>query len=139
MTEAFISVDTNFTVEFYDVDSMQIVWHGNYVKFMEIGRCALLDKIGFGYKVMSENNYSFPVVDMKLKFIRPLSFGEKCKIRSSLIEYESCIKIRYEIFNEKDELANKAESTQMAVNMLTNQSEIGCPKIFIDKVEALIK
>ncbi|MCR4734181.1 MAG: acyl-CoA thioesterase [Treponema sp.] len=139
MSNNFISVEKEFTVEFYDVDSMQIVWHGNYVKFMEVGRCALLDKIGFGYKIMEENNYAFPVVDMKLKFIRPLEFREKCKIRSTLTEYESCIKIKYEIFNQKGELANKAESTQMAVNMKTNQSEMNCPEIFIKKVQALME
>ncbi|MBQ2464452.1 MAG: hypothetical protein II507_05635 [Treponema sp.] len=41
-----ISEEIVFNVEFYDVDSMRIVWHGNYVKYMEASRCALLNKIG---------------------------------------------------------------------------------------------
>ena len=40
-----IEASVEFRVEFYDVDSMGVVWHGNYVKYMELGRCALLDKI----------------------------------------------------------------------------------------------
>ena len=28
-----------FQIEFYDVDSMQVAWHGNYAKFMEVARC----------------------------------------------------------------------------------------------------
>lgn len=138
MSSAFVTVDKEFTVDFYDVDSMQVVWHGNYVKYMEVGRCALLDKIGFGYKVMKENGYEFPVVDIKLKYVHPLEFGEKCMIRSMLTEYESCIKIKYEIYNSKGEIANKCESTQMAVNMKTKQSQMDCPEIFIKKVEALL-
>jgi len=39
--------EVELTVEFFDVDSMQIVWHGNYLKYMERARCALLDKIGY--------------------------------------------------------------------------------------------
>jgi acyl-CoA thioester hydrolase len=41
-----ITAETEFTVEFYDVDSMEIVWHGNYVKYLEKARCVLLDHIG---------------------------------------------------------------------------------------------
>ena len=44
-----ISEEIVFNVEFYDVDSMRIVWHGNYVKYMEASRCALLNKIGYNY------------------------------------------------------------------------------------------
>ena len=39
-----IKETVDFQVEFYDVDSMQVAWHGNYVKFMEVARCALLKK-----------------------------------------------------------------------------------------------
>ena len=51
-----IEASVEFRVEFYDVDSMGVVWHGNYVKYMELGRCALLDKIGYGYNEMKESN-----------------------------------------------------------------------------------
>lgn len=32
-----ISAELPFTVEFYDIDIMGVVWHGNYVKYMEGG------------------------------------------------------------------------------------------------------
>ena len=35
--------EVDITVEFFDVDSLQVVWHGNYLKYMERARCALLD------------------------------------------------------------------------------------------------
>ena len=34
-------------VPFFDVDVMQIVWHGHYVKYLEVARCAFLDAIGY--------------------------------------------------------------------------------------------
>jgi acyl-CoA thioesterase FadM len=33
----------------FDVDTMNVVWHGHYVKYLEVARCALLDKIGHNY------------------------------------------------------------------------------------------
>lgn len=139
MDQVLFSVEKQFTVEFYDVDGMNIAWHGNYVKFMEVGRCALLDTIGYGYKQMVEDNHAFPVIDIKIKYIKSLLFGEICTIRSDLIEYENRLKIKYEIFNSKGELCTKAESTQMSLNLITNESEFVCPQKLIEKVEKLIK
>lgn len=40
-------------VPFFDVDSMHIVWHGNYVKYLETARCAFLSAIGYDYNEMA--------------------------------------------------------------------------------------
>ncbi len=128
-----------FPVEFYDVDSMLIVWHGNYVKYMEKARCALLDKIGYGYLVMARSGYSFPIVDVRIKYVRSLHFGERVRAVASLAEYETCIKIKFEFYNaESGELTTKAESTQMVVDMKTGESSFSTPQEFQDKVEALL-
>ncbi|MBR7064624.1 MAG: acyl-CoA thioesterase, partial [Treponema sp.] len=126
--EKTISETITFKIEFYDVDSMRIAWHGNYVKFIEKGRCALLDKIGYGYLQMMEDGFAFPVADLKIKYIRSLLFGDTARIVSTLIEYENRLKIRYEIYNDKTgELCTKAESTQIAVNMQTGETRFVCP------------
>ncbi|WP_258031844.1 acyl-CoA thioesterase [Campylobacter concisus] len=41
-------------VAFFDVDSMEVMWHGNYVKYLEMARCELLDKLGYNYVVVSK-------------------------------------------------------------------------------------
>ena len=38
--------ETTFKIDFFEVDSMRIAWHGNYVNYFERARCALLEKIG---------------------------------------------------------------------------------------------
>lgn len=140
MSDNFLREEIIFDVEFYDVDSMGVVWHGNYVKYMEKARCALLDRIGFGYLSMVEAGYMFPVVDVKLKYVKSLRFGEKVRAVAMLVEYENRIKIKYEFYNaETGELTTKAESSQMAVKIETGESEFVCPASFIEKVEALIK
>ena len=138
MEKGLYTVETKFKVEFYDVDSMNVAWHGNYVKFMEVGRCALLDEIGYGYTQMVERGYAFQVTSLNLKYIRSLRFNETATIKSTLIEYENRIKIKYEIYNAAGEIATKAESTQMALKISTWESEFVCPKVFTDKVEKLI-
>lgn len=132
----YVKNEITFPVEFYDVDTMRVVWHGNYVKYMEKARCALLDSVNFGYLEMEKCGTAFPVVDMKLKYVRSLRFGDTVRVVSYLTEYENCIKIKYEIYNaESGELCTKAESTQMAMSIATSESSIVCPQIFIDNVK----
>ncbi len=139
MRKAKIIEEITFKVDFYDVDSMRVVYHGNYVNYMEKGRCALLDKIGFGYLEMEKEGVMFPVVDIKVKYLHSLRFGEKARVVAGLTEYENCIKITYEIYNaETGELCTKAESTQMAVEIKTMETKFVCPKVFIERVEKLL-
>lgn len=139
MKGTLLEVEKEFRVEFYDVDSMDIAYHGNYVRFMEVGRCALLDEVGYNYISMRDDGYAFPVVDIKVRYMKSLKFNETAKIVSGVTEYENCLKLKYEIYNSKGELATRAESTQMAVRSDTGESLFVCPQIFIEKMKAAIK
>ncbi len=135
-----VSAFLDFQVEFYDVDSMNIVWHGNYVKYMERARCALLSKLRYDYTAMEQSGFAFPVVDVHVKYIRPLRFLQKARITVTLVEYENCLKLAYKIEDlETGVLLTKAESMQMAVNLKTMESQFVSPKVFLDKVEHYLK
>ncbi|MDR1811469.1 MAG: acyl-CoA thioesterase [Candidatus Fibromonas sp.] len=132
---ASLSASVDFTVEFYEVDSMKIVWHGNYINYMERARCALLNKINYNYMVMEQGGYAWPVVDIKVRYIRPLRFLQKARIEATLLEYENRLKISYKVTDaETGTLLTKAESTHIAVNAVTGESYFESPREFIEKV-----
>jgi acyl-CoA thioester hydrolase len=133
-----LSAHVEFTVEFYDVDAMGVVWHGNYVKYLEKARCALLDTIGFGYREMTATGYAFPVTDLKLKYIRPLRFGDRVRAKAVLEEYEDRLRINYELSGPDGGVTTRAVSTQMAYSMEAGVSLFECPRVFTEKVEALL-
>ena len=133
-----ISFETKIRAEFYDVDSMNIVYHGNYVEFLEVARCNLLEKIGYGYNDMVATKFMFPVTTLNLKYIRSLQFEEEAIVKATLVEWENRIRIKYEIRSLKTgQIVTKAETTQMAVRMPENETLFVCPKIFTEKVELL--
>lgn len=140
MNKGFFSASADFTVEFYDVDSMQIVWHGNYIKYFELGRCALLDAIGFGYAEMAKSGYAWPVVDVRVKYIRPLMFHQKARIEATLLEYENRLRIAYRIIDpETGTVITKGESTQMAVEVSTLTSCFTSPECLLAPVRAYLE
>lgn len=106
-----------FCVEFYDCDSMNIVWHGNYMKFLEAARCRFLSDVGYTYENMKQNCWVAPIVKMEQKFIRPLRFGEKFFVCVQLCDCLVFLRFCYLIFNSKGQIAHKAQSTQVALDL----------------------
>lgn len=136
---AVLSVDTAITVPFFDVDSMNIVWHGHYCKYLEVARCNLLDKLGYNYTDMKASGFMFPIVDMQIKYIQPLVFEQQVIVTASLVEWEYRLKIHYFI---RDALTHavlsKAHTVQAAVDAHTKLLRIGSPDVLIDKVKQLL-
>ena len=89
------SVEVEMQVQFFDLDPMQIVWHGNYVKYLEVARCALLDSIHYNYVEMKASGYAWPVIDMQLRYVGSASFGQRLKLRADIVEWENRLKIDY--------------------------------------------
>lgn len=63
-----LSLTYEFQVPFYDLDGIQMVWHGNYVKYMEDAREKFGAKYGFEYLHIFNSGYLAPVADMHLKY-----------------------------------------------------------------------
>ena len=127
-------------IAFYDVDSMRIVWHGHYVKYLEDARCQLLDSLSYNYQAMENSGYSWPIVDMRLKYVASAKFAHNIRIYAFLTEYESRMKINYEIYDlHSGSILTKAHTIQVAVDIESEQMQYESPQIFIDKVISQIK
>ena len=139
-TVPVLSITMPMEVDFYDVDSYRVVWHGNYPKYFEIVRCKLLDKIGFTYADMEETGYFYPVVDLHAKYIRPLRFEQKFEITAQLKEWEHKLVIDYRIVDVVTrDVVTKGQTTQFAVKMPEEITQFDSPKQLIESVDAAFK
>ena len=138
-SKGVLHTDTEILVPFFDVDSMNVVWHGHYVKYLEVARCALLDKIGHNYSAMSDSGYAWPVIDLQLRYVRGAVFGQKLNVRANLVEWENRLKINYLISDmETGERLTRAVSVQVAVSMHNREMQLASPKVFTDAVERML-
>ena len=138
MEKVLLEAEMPFKVEFYDVDTMGVVWHGNYIKYMEAVRCVLLDKIGYGYSEMMKEGFAFPVITINLKYVRSLVFGENAVIKAYLLEYKDRLRIKYEVLNSAGMVATKGETVQFAVDWNTKETQFESPELFVQRVEETI-
>ncbi len=130
-----IRVDTEVLVPFFDVDSMDVVWHGHYVKYLEVARCALLDVIGHNYTQMKAAGWVWPIIDVQLRYTGPARFGQRLIVSAELVEWRNRLKVNYLISDAvTGERLTRASTVQVAVN-LKGEMQLVSPQVFIDAVE----
>ena len=81
---------------------MNVVWHGNYVKYFETARCALLEEIGYDYEAMRADGYAYPIVKIEAKYVKPVFFGDEIEVEATLKECECFLKIGYVVKKRKN-------------------------------------
>ncbi len=134
-----LQAQVELTVPFFDVDMLEVVWHGHYVKYFEEARCALLDKLGHNYRHMREAGYAWPVIDLQLRYIRGAQFGQKIIVRADLVEWENRLKIHYLITDATTgERMTRGSSVQVAVEIATREMLLASPRVFVEAVERAI-
>jgi acyl-CoA thioester hydrolase len=133
--EARWFAEIEMQVQFFDLDPMEIVWHGNYVKYLEVARCALLDKIGYNYVEMKASGYAWPIIDMHLRYAAPATFGQVLKLRAEIVEWENRLKIDYLISDAATgRRLNKASTVQVAVDMASKEMCFVSPPVLFEKL-----
>ena len=127
-------------VPFHDLDPAGIAWHGHYAKYFELARCELLAQFNYNYDQMSLSGYLWPVVDMRIKYVRPLTFGRKISVKATLREYEYRLRIEYLITDAvSGERLTKGSTVQVAVNIATQEMCLMSPPILLERLFATAK
>ena len=138
-SKGVLHVDTEVLVPFFDIDTMHVVWHGHYVKYLEVARCELLDHIGHNYTQMLDAGYAWPVIDMQLRYVRGATFGQRINVRASLVEWENRLKVNYLITDlATGERLTRAVTVQVAVEIASKEMQLVSPRCFTDAVERVL-
>ncbi|MEE8874224.1 acyl-CoA thioesterase [Pseudomonas helleri] len=138
-SKGVLHVDTEVLVPFFDIDTMHVVWHGHYVKYLEVARCALLDQIGHNYTQMLDAGYAWPVIDLQLRYVRGATFGQRINVRASLVDWENRLKINYLITDAATgERLTRACTVQVAVRIADREMQLASPKCLIDAIAKVL-
>jgi acyl-CoA thioester hydrolase len=110
-------------VRFGEVDSMKIVWHGNYIKYFEDGRESFGLRYNLGYLDVYRHNIMIPIVKVNCDYKRPLVYGDEAIVETRYINTDAAkIVFEYRIFRKSDnELVATGSSVQV---FLTPQGEL---------------
>lgn len=131
-----LSAEALIEVPFHDVDVMDVAWHGHYVKYFELARCALLRRLDYDYPQMRDSGYAWPVVECYLKYVRPARYGQQLKARATLREWENRLRFDYEIRDAvSGERLTKGYTVQVAVDIASGELQFVSPDCLMKRVE----
>ncbi len=129
------SAEIELSPAFHDLDPMAVVWHGHYMKYFELARCALLQKIDYDYPDMRDSGFMWPIVDFRTKYVAPLRYGQKVKVRAKIVEWEFRLKIEYLVTDvESGKALTRAYSVQVAVDIETQEMCFQSPAVLLQRL-----
>ncbi len=129
------SAEIELLIPFHDLDPVNIVWHGNYAKYFEQARCALLETFNYNYDMMRSSGYIWPVIDLHVRYIKPLHFNQRITVRATLVEWEYRLKIDYLISDAQTGVRlSKGSSVQVAVEAATREMCLLSPRVLFERL-----
>ena len=74
-------------VYYSDTDAYGVVWHGSYVRWLEMGRMGLCDDAGYTLSRLYEADITLPVVELNIRYKSPAKLEEEMLIVTEMKEY----------------------------------------------------
>ena len=85
-------------VRYAETDMMGVVYHGNFLPWLEVGRTNLLKECGLPYKEIEKLGYYLPVVAVALKYHKPARYDDEITVVTRLMERPLLrIRLDYEV------------------------------------------
>jgi acyl-CoA thioester hydrolase len=109
--------EVKMSVPFFDLDPMQIVWHGNYLNYFELARAALFEHYRVDlYSYYEREQIIFPIIRTSTKHIFPLRHRDEVIIKATLVDANIKLVVDFEIRKVVDgSVCARGRTEQVAV------------------------
>jgi acyl-CoA thioester hydrolase len=123
------SFEVQMTVPFHDLDPMQVVWHGNYLKYFDVTRSALFDSLGVDlYGIQKNSSLIYPVIRTSIKYIHPLRHQDVFICKATMVEARFKVVVDFEIrLAETGKVCTEGRGEQVAVKLPEMELLLGIP------------
>jgi acyl-CoA thioester hydrolase len=138
--KAIVTASAEAAPQFYDLDPLNIVWHGHYPRFLELGRVAVMERIGYSYDEMVESGFAWPIIDLRMRYARPMRLNKTVRITAGIVEWENTLRIAYLIKDiETGERVMRASSSQVALRIGASEMLWVTPPILREKLAPFLR
>lgn len=105
-------------VYYHDTDSYGVVWHGSYVKWLEIGRVELCEMLGLQLSELEADGITLPVVDMHIRYKASAVMNDRLLVETKICELKPMsVKFSHVIKNKATGVVNiLAETTVVSLD-----------------------
>jgi len=91
------AVSVEIEVPFHDVDSVGIVWHGHYFKYLELARTALMRSYRLDANDLIQLGFGMVMIDSRCRHTATLRYGDRARVTAWLRDTSHRVCIGYEV------------------------------------------
>ncbi len=129
--------EVEIVIPFHDVDMMQVAWHGHYLKYFELARGVLLDRIGYNYREMQQSGYLWPVIEVHVRYPGRTVYGQRVRVQAMLDEWENRLRISYLLTDvESGRRLTTGHTVQVAVHIASGEMQFTSPAVLRERLQA---
>lgn len=111
----FVS-EKEIEIRYAETDQMGVVYHANYLIWMELGRTQLINDLGFSVIKFESDGYVSPVLNVNISYRAAMRYGEKAIIRTWVKSQDRLRTVYgYEILHTDGTIAATATSEHIVV------------------------
>jgi len=124
----FVS-EKEIEVRYAETDQMGVVYHANYVIWLELGRTQLIKDIGFTYAGMEADGYISPVTNVNINYKTAVKYGETVVVKT-WVEAHGRLRTTYGyVVEHKDGSIASTATTEHVIVKKDNMRPISLKKV----------
>ncbi len=89
MSNPVLTSKIQLKVQFHECDPLQIVWHGNYLRYFEEAREEFCLQHGISYLDVKQLGYATPIVSSSCEHKLPMQYGDNFTVETTYNPTES--------------------------------------------------
>ncbi|WP_026104941.1 acyl-CoA thioesterase [Halalkalibacterium ligniniphilum] len=103
-------------ISYADTDMMGVIYHGNYIKWLELGRTQLIEEVGYNYLDMEKAGYYAPVYNLEITYKKSIKLGDRVFVKT-WIDLNQGLKTAYgfQIVNGDGDVCAEGSTTHIVV------------------------
>lgn len=107
--------EARLRVRYAETDQMGVVYHANYLVWMEMGRVEYCRAKGIRYRDMEERDgILLAVVEANCRYIAPARYDDEVTVRTSIEKaHQRLVRFHYDILNSEDVLLAKGTTAHV--------------------------
>ncbi len=116
-------IEWTHRVHFQETDGMRVVYHGNYLNWLEAARVEYLRAAGITLGDLMAAGIVFPIVDIHVRYLASARYDDEILVRAYLTHADRAkMEFSYDVIRKSDgALLVKAESTGTFTSMETGR------------------
>jgi acyl-CoA thioester hydrolase len=90
-------------VRYADTDQMGMAYHGNYMRWFEVGRTEMLRARGMSSREVEQAGFRMPVLEVRCRYLKPARYDDELAIETALAELgRASLRFEYRVVRQVD-------------------------------------